>query len=1261
MGIFGWLLAASWALPFSPLFFSVLCALAGNLTGFFSGRLIIAVCRRWDFSFTGAVIGYGLLVLPAARLGIWTSYSAASMLSEHLQGQAEVLSVTAFVLTFILFFVLFANLLVACGALLGAGLAAILRRFLPGLVNFVVRLMTGLFRSRAQMLRTAVLLLILGFVVFKYWDIVNYRLITMSPDVPKSSAWIEKQQRLFLGALSQGQHDVLVVPFNVVGSSIDRPARALITRQLAREIAYRSKLVVADPTLVMRSLGVHSRANSDAKIHALADAIKATTIIGGEIRRKPGEFWYSIVVTADRRSESGKWQKHTIWKNDKIEFSDALPPELAFREQINDLLPKLPLLLSLDPLPQIRVQQHKSLPESPRALLDMEDYSPVGRAVALQLFASFHDIDAPFGAQLWERSLMALQDVTVDSDLYNLLTARAYFNLHRRPYARHLLEQSTTVAEKAFYAYMQGNLAELGERIPDIDQPLLQLIAEIELTHLRNKYQNNKQARENARVLLTKFKPFGLLLSQRALVSEWFLPKIHGAVAKALRKEGYASLEAGVADYLRLIKNVMMASYVGKLKLRNNLHLAMKIEETYKPLWMHRAAEWLQFRAVDRLTEWDYVDLLYSINRGEVLRSTYSIIIRQDLPSEGLAQIDVLSPVYAGYPALSYPKTRAIWQLGKKRGNPASSGERCRRIARDAYLWEGGETRNASKLEYYAALGTYKKYLDEPPRAWRDYSTLNKVTHIVNRGKDDSAVATWLQRRLDYSHTEFDLLIELDKYLRSRNRDAEADIMVQTQKNRFIGAPKRNQFIATQLKKDKNPAAAMTYLRQAIKREPDNWPNYLATARLYLEEQKNSLANDILKMFPRFKDRSGNPVALANYAEYSGRLFHKIGDVEHAKYWYRLSKSFETGALAEMRAGQALRVFYGDIEAAKKITGQALNRYNDTQSAALYLSYMFILGQHKQAWEYFGKLESRKNKIQLWIAPLVGHRIAGASDVNIKKWIQQSSSFDLSRNYLSGALRENYFFVSMAIDRPVSSDNLELMKEITDSYNKSYFYVDLLKGYFALRQKQWKTAIDSLTGLSITLSETSGQRGTAENSILPYLLLAHIQDNDSKGAKGLLDWHTKVAGRDFDYEIGSALLAGFAGQHEQAEMHLLQAFLNQPPVSDRAFFPLYGLAEAVENLFESTRREKYRDWLLRIAKAQQLKWPAAWAWAMEAKYSKDKQVQMNALGVALYLDKRSFRISNFSKKEKSEAVRLFRQRNPFQLSKKVMSEHYKRK
>ena len=155
-------------------------------------------------------------------------------------------------------------------------------------------------------------------------------MVALAPDRVRTSEWLAAEQRLFVSVHALWNCEVLVVPFAAGSPSVDRPARSLITRYVAAELAARSGKCVADPTLVARALGSRRRAVAEADVEALADAMNARWVVRGSITRDEEQPKLTLALRLDQRSGPKQWGRGAQTQWGPLEFSDELPPEAAF-------------------------------------------------------------------------------------------------------------------------------------------------------------------------------------------------------------------------------------------------------------------------------------------------------------------------------------------------------------------------------------------------------------------------------------------------------------------------------------------------------------------------------------------------------------------------------------------------------------------------------------------------------------------------------------------------------------------------------------------------------------------------------------------------------------------------------------------------------------------------------------------------------------------------------------------------------------------
>jgi hypothetical protein len=277
------------------------------------------------------------------------------------------------------------------------------------------------------------------------------------------------------------------------------------------------------------------------------------------------------------------------------------------------------------------------------------------------------------------------------------------------------------------------------------------------------------------------------------------------------------------------------------------------------------------------------------------------------------------------------------------------------------------------------------------------------------------------------------------------------------------------------------------------------------------------------------------------------------------------------------------------------------------------------------------------------------------------KWVNQKIPLGQTRDIKRKAAR--YLFMSLALDRAVNPriegyiENLGLTRIKSDnSAAQKHFPVDhfgqFVKGYNLLRKKKYIEA-------NRALSKSSSSRNSAS---FPYILtyatwtalnakdnrtIVKIKNSYSESSYyGKNDW--KILSPLFYRDIAFAYIAAFEKRHDQAVFLLKRAFNRRPFTNNYPIFTWFQIVEACEWLYEKTGRDEYRQLALKWAKAHQKVRPVfAWAYAVEVKYSRNRNARVRALGYVLYLDKNSERIRNISAGLKRDARKHFKANNPF--------------
>lgn len=1238
---------SDWRVPSSP---SEWVALATVLVptvviGAISG-IALLYSRDLHLSIVGLVLGYLVVIAPAVRVGTVVAIIAASV-GANLGGFwiAQIGFIAGFAM---------ASLLVLIpGALLGAGVAIVVRRLFG---PFVAPMFTeGVARTllRPRVIRPVALLGVLVGIAIYGWPRLEYRWLMALPDEPRSSPWIAREQELFRDVVAYHHYDVLVVPLQVRSPSVDRIARSLMTRMLSEQIRTRSKLTVPDPTWTARALGANARTFADTDVTAMAEAINARMVVNGYVNRSPDNRTLTVEIEV-RTRESGGTGWHTTYKKEwpGLVFSDELPPSAAFAGIVDRMVDELPLGTPVAPwksahVPALPADVVASLPPT----ADAGARTPVEEAARLQLFATLHQPEDLEAAQLWERSLIALWRASEDSVGLRLLKARAYLHLYRRPAALAVLGTPANPAEAALYALLQGDLLSAQEQAARIENDWQRLTAEIEMEDLRFAYGQTVGYEERRKAVLAKYTRLIVPLQLRFSQPAWFSPELPATVADELARLGVSTSAGGVPNYLE--RGIGMLSWLYFCEDHHSPYsrLAVMVERTYPAVWRRNVARWAEMNDPAALNEWDYYDLLYAVSRAAALKSVSAIKFNQDLPGSALKQIGILESTFDGYAPLAYVKAAALWTIGEKSPEARHTyHEKSERVARDVYLWEGGETQIASRAEWYIRTKAYTKYDDEPPRPYRQqYVQGELVFNEVRAPRLDDRRLAYLTRRVAYAVSDFSAVEDLVKYLRSTGQTDHASNVILGLGNRFAGSSRRSKFLSAFYRQNSDPGAAIAYLRGELKVQPEEWNNYYELARLLCELGRWQEAQSMVLDFPLFKNPKANRVSLANKAYSGAMLFFDRGEGALATPLFRLALAQDTGASAELSAAEYLALMRGDLTSAATQARHDMERYNYVRSATRYLTYRFLLGESSAVWRDFDQLEPRFGEADLWDAAFMAHRLAEANDAAIEDFVMKSAAYDTRNNYLSRALRERYAFMALLIDRPVSREALAILDRASARFNHSYFYHKLADGYFALRTGDYARARQLLAPISADLTGISANTHESKDEVLPYLTLVDIKLGKRDDAIRRLEAYRRLADGGFDYHVAAALLAGYDGKKDAAITSLWHAFHNRPATGTRSFFPGYLLIEACEFLYHDTHDAAYRELIVEFARRESETFPNSWAYAAQAKYATSSEQRQAALARALHLDPRSERLAGFSTQERTRARDWFQSRGLFEV------------
>jgi hypothetical protein len=1113
----------------------------------------------------------------------------------------------------------------------------------------------------------------IGYLVASFPDSAMRASIALAPDRARVSGWAQREQRLFAAVHEGWSCDILVVPLSGGTPSLDRAARSLITRHVAAQLALRSGLCVADPTLVARALGARERAASTRAVNRLADAIGARYVVRGEVRMDPARPAFDVVLGVRSRGDTrSPWSEADAAVWGPLAFSDELPPEVAFAHVAREAAEALGIALDAQQAPAPAAGEAFRLPGS-LAQLGAVDGGALGQARMLQLLAAAHHASELDGEHLWERSLIALSAQPASDEQARVLRARAALHLGRRPYALQLLESATLPEAAALRALAHGNLTD-AERAGAALGDAASLTLELELAALRARYGKPATAEGHSQALLDSWPGYAALLYVPLSASP-----APGDDAQALIVQQLAALGAQV----RPGRFEALAAAAG---LRSRADAAADIERSRAQLWRAQAGAWRAERAFDRVAAWDAADALYAANRAAVTLRVRALAAAPGRETDVLAQVRSLGQPFSGHLGVQSAHAVALQRLGADAGTDPGAflaAERARRLQREVVVWEGGE--GDSERELRARFDTVPPApADEPPRAWRPPPRDEGDPGAV------PAAALHFGRMQAFAQDEFGALQgAIDAHERADDRSRAAQLLAQA-RARFVGDPARERYLLRRAESTRDLASAVGLLRERIREQPSQWATYVQLARAYLRAQEPALAQRALLDYPGFHAMQAAaaqpggaaspaiaaaghgagaalqtaalqsaaapaPAGVATPAAEGGMLLLWAGEAERARPFLELAArpgasiggpgangpgandpgANDPGAndpVARVTARMALAQLDGNWPEARRLALELHEGHGADGALTRAATLAFLLGEPEAGWRGFYEASKRVETIAPWASALDGHRLEGTKADEVvafaKRW--KSLSGERAREI---QLRQQFLFGMFLVDRAAADWVVETLTGL-DKAPQDAGFASLVRAYAAFKNGDFPRVVGTLEPLQ--------QQHTLAPIALPWLALALRQSGRAPDAQALLQ-----AADGFDALLAAAYVAGTSGAQERALNALWDAFLAAPAELDAAVPARYRVLEACERLHALTGEDRYRQLAVDLARRQQRAWPVSWAYAFEARYATHPDDVERALGAALFLDAQSEHLQAVPQAARQRAAERFARHNAF--------------
>ncbi len=184
--------------------------------------------------------------------------------------------------------------------------------------------------------------------------------------------------------------------------------------------------------------------------------------------------------------------------------------------------------------------------------------------------------------------------------------------------------------------------------------------------------------------------------------------------------------------------------------------------------------------------------------------------------------------------------------------------------------------------------------------------------------------------------------------------------------------------------------AAERYYAEGIRAQPTAERLYTELGKLLFENGAQERAARVFMSFPGLKNPAEmNPVGLANYAYVAGSLYYWSGDFARALPLYKVAAKLHTGSDSSQASEIRLALLNGDYVGALQGSLGRARQYNSSYAYRDYFGLVHAMGYSKEAWEGFTDLVRQTNEPYIWETALVGHRMQGATEAEVAKWLAQ--------------------------------------------------------------------------------------------------------------------------------------------------------------------------------------------------------------------------------------------------------------------------------
>lgn len=1077
------------------------------------------------------------------------------------------------------------------------------------------------------------------------------------------SQWLIARSRRYTALMISTRCDVLVVPVQVELAAFDRPLRQIMSAELATTLASGDECVV-DPYLADMSLGEGLRRRLPQEVLDLASAIQAGTVVTTYAGHDDqGHMRITMQVT---RLVDGAPQTPVAHSIDSCTISDDKLPFLCFREQLPALLKSVGLKAStrnggrLGEIP-------RRLPSSPEMFLQPESRDVLTDASNLMLLAMLAPAtESRTGERLFTKAWIRLEDAPSNTPSVLRLRARIMLHLQQRPYALSLIASDTGDEANALRALLNGHLPDARKSLGKAKGDWERLFLALEVHDLELRYGRKDRTAAKAADSLMADTPWVPLLKARLGDKDsWVVTDT--IPFKQLLDQLYP-IPGFDASTEVLGKSVVGGQNALENELLALRHVHRLLEQQAKKFCCRRYA--------GTPTALDFLDLL----DGRIERSLIGHGSFQTSPQgrseAALAILDAYDSELGGNPDFEAARSDAYSHLLEKGQLKDRESLITRRntAARLATTWEQGqsmtsalplyELRRAKSAADNDPLGAYG--FDFPIRAyWSDrwdaaerrlaFSTNNvgPLSDLVDAGKE---VEKWL--------TELDM--------------------------RFVGDGAATQLrLKTWSEAQRNPAT----LRAEVERDPDNWNLRSALAEALVRKGDYQEVAAAVLGLPGFQEakageKGGNTVSLSSHAFEWGDELCWLGEFDAAKPLLKSAAAFDNGSASSIGAQTKLALLDKDYGAAAASLLSDARRYNNPRRYDDFLRLLFASGRSAQAWSVVDQVFSRFRADAVWNAVMVGNRLSGLSPAQLKDWLATHSSETKLRGTHDSLVR--YAFMESYADRTSDPDFPAFLKAfagapnvevdewgvVSERVSNGKISARLGPGTFGAERHPKLAAGTSIPDRYVLLAEAmaplhAGRYAEAADAFerlssfydlktddlqfaWPYFAYAAAMSNDKWQLEPYL---ATLSGEDADSGVwlARAVFAGLANRADESHAAMSEANLKWDDHYRVIGLPAsYVFADIGKLLYEKEHDPRYRDQVLRVARAIQIVQPTdAYAYALIANLGSDEKERVEALAIALYLDPRSLWASQAPEELRAKAAEWSKTHKPLEIKTSV--------